>query len=67
MIEQIQDLYSKVKGKTKFIKFAAQEVGNSPLTLRNHWFSAFWSIPAEHQQEVVDLLNKWLEKQKVTA
>lgn len=63
MIEKIKNLYSQVKGKTEFIKAVATDLNKSPLTLRNHWFSAFWSIPEENQARVVELLEERIQEQ----
>lgn len=61
--DQIKDLYSQLKEKTKFIELVAKKVNRSPKSLRNHWFSEFWSIPEEYQQTVIDELNKTLLNQ----
>lgn len=63
MIKEIQGLYAQIQKKTEFIKLVANDLGKSPLTLRNHWFSAFWSIPDENQPRVKALLCETLEKQ----
>jgi hypothetical protein len=63
-IEQIKDLYSQIKQKTKFIEAAAKAIGRSPNSLRNHWFSEFWSIPAEHQETVKLLLEETIKGQE---
>ena len=61
--DQIKELYSQLKEKTKFIELVAKKVNRSPKSLRNHWFSEFWSIPEEYQQTVIDELNKTLLNQ----
>lgn len=63
MIENIKNLYTQVDKKTKFIEMVADDLEKSPLTLRNHWFSAFWSIPDEHQERVVELLQNTIKNQ----
>lgn len=67
MIENIQELYSQIDEKTKFIILASNHLGKSPLTLRNHWFSAFWSIPEEYQEQIVKLLQNTIKKQNTKA
>jgi len=62
MIENIKTLYSRINKKTKFIEMAADDLEKSPLTLRHHWFSAFWSIPEEYQERVVELLQNTIIK-----
>ncbi len=66
-IETIQELYSQVNHKTKWISKAAEEVERTPRTLRVHWFAQFWSIPEEYQQTIIDLLKLELKQQKETA
>jgi hypothetical protein len=67
MIENIQELYSRIEHKTNFIKLAAKDLGRSPLTLRQHWFAHFWSIPEEYQPRVVELLQNTIKKQNEKA
>lgn len=69
MLQNIKDLYKEVKAKTEFIKAAADDLNKSPLTLRQHWFGNFWSIPEEHQPRVVELLQNTLltQNQKKNA
>lgn len=62
-IDKIKNLYSQVKAKTKFIEKVAVEINRSPKSLRNHWFSEFWSIPEEHQKTVLELLQKEIKEQ----
>ena len=66
MIENIQNLFSELNNKTKFIKEAADDLNKSPNTLRHHWFSnsGFWSIPEEYQPRVVELLQNKIKEQK---
>jgi hypothetical protein len=63
-IEQIKNLYSQIEKKVKFIEFVAEKVERSPKTLRNHWFAEFWSVPVEHQEQVIKLLKETISKQK---
>ncbi|MEC4049778.1 hypothetical protein OX284_010095 [Flavobacterium sp. SUN046] len=62
-IDEIKDLYSQVKEKTKFIINVSPLIGRAPKTLRNHWFSEFWSIPKEHQPRVKELLETTIKNQ----
>lgn len=62
--EKIKKEYGKVNGKVKCIQDLADKVGRSPLTLRNHWFAAFWSIPAEDQETVLDFLTNRVKNQQ---
>lgn len=69
MIDNIKSLYGQVQKKTTFIIMAAEVLGKSPLTLRQHWFGALWAIPEEHQPRVVELLQNTILSQntKVSA
>lgn len=67
MIDNIKTLYQQVNKKTDFIKMAADDLGKSPLTLRQHWFGLFWSIPEEHQERVVELLQRTISQQNQTV
>lgn len=63
MIENIKSLWQQIENKTKFMEMAAEDLGRSPLTLRQHWFAHFWSIPEEHQPRVVELLQNAIKEQ----
>ena len=62
-IEEIKSLYGQIKEKTKTIEFIASKIGRAPKSLRNHWFSEFWAIPAEHQENVKKLLMQIIKSQ----
>lgn len=64
MIEDIKTQYSQVTRKTDFLIALAKELKRSPTTIRNHWFSAFWSIPEEQQPRTLELLKKTIKDQK---
>jgi hypothetical protein len=64
LMDQIKDLYSQINKKTQFIQMAADKIGRSPKSLRNHWFSEFWSIPSEHQETVKILLKETIKNQR---
>ncbi|MEZ7496439.1 hypothetical protein QO206_13145 [Leeuwenhoekiella aequorea] len=65
MIEEIQELYSKVKPKHPFITELAKVVDRAPNTIRTHWFSNanFWSIPLEMQKTVKDFTANYVTNQ----
>lgn len=62
--ERIKMKYAEIEGKTKFIEDLAEVVDRSPLTIRNNWFSAFWMVPEENQEIVLDFLDKKIQEQK---
>lgn len=64
MLENIKNtLYPEIKNKTSFFIALAKEVDRSPLSLRQHWFANFWSIPEEFQAKVVDFMQKYIKNQ----
>jgi hypothetical protein len=65
LIEKIKIQYQAINRKTDFLIELSQKIGNSPRTIRNHWVSAFWSIPEQHQQLVLDEINKKIESQEL--
>lgn len=62
-IEEIKSLYGQIKEKTKAIELIAVNIGRSPRSLRNHWFSEFWAIPLEHQKAVKKHLEEIIKGQ----
>jgi hypothetical protein len=62
-IDTIKELYAQVDKKTQFIIYCAEQLGKAPNTLRHHWFGQFWSIPEDHQEEVIQTLNDTLKNQ----
>lgn len=69
MKDNIKELWKMVDKKTEFIQAAAEDLDKSPLTLRQHWFGSFWSIPEEHQPRIVELLQNTIANQnkKISA
>ena len=64
-IEEIRALWPKIAKKTKFIEAIAEKIERKPLSLRSHWFGAFWSIPEEHQATVMEEMNKWIKNNPI--
>lgn len=64
-IDQIKELYSQVKAKSKFIEKLGtnNKIDRSPRTIRNHWFSEFWSVPEDKQEAVLKLLKEEIKNQ----
>jgi hypothetical protein len=59
----IKTLYAQIDKKTMFIIEVADYFGKSPQSLRVHWFSSFWSIPEDYQDELIVLLELKIEEQ----
>lgn len=62
-IDNIKELYAQLNKKTQFIIDCANDLGKSPLSLRQHWFSKFWAIPEDYQDRVVELLQNTIKNQ----
>lgn len=62
-IEEIKSLYPKIQKKTKFIGEVAKEFSLNPQYVRGHYFSAFWTIPEDKQDKVVEMMNNKIEEQ----
>lgn len=52
-IDVVKDLYKNVGRKVDYMTALADHMGLSPLTLNNHWFCRFWSIPDDKIEEVI--------------
>jgi hypothetical protein len=63
MTEEIKKLYSQLNHKTDFMLIVAKDLNKKPNTLKNHWFSGFFSIPDEYQERVIELLKITIKKQ----
>lgn len=65
MIDEIKELYNQLNHKTDFMKELADKLEKRPNTLKNHWFTGFWSIPIEHENFVLNFLKNKIESQKL--
>ena len=71
MIENIKKLFQGtedqpgVLDKTEFIIELSKHVPAKPNTIRQHWLSDYglWSIPDRHQELVLKMLQKTINKQ----
>jgi len=59
-MQEIKHLYKMLKDKKAFCVELSKEVECTPLSLYNHWFGSFWTIPEKYQELV---LTKLKEKQ----
>lgn len=66
LIDEIKELYSQINEKTKFMEMVASDLIKKPNTLKNHWFSSFFSIPDEYQERVMELLQNTIKEQVLT-
>lgn len=65
MIENIKELYAQIDYKTGFLIQLGESLQKSPLTLRNHWFGNFWSIPEEYHERVVTFMQNYIKQQNI--
>lgn len=63
-IDEIKDLYSKIKKKGEFMIVLANKTGKKPNTLKNHWFSCYFGIPEEYQEITKSLLEETIKNQQ---
>ncbi len=63
MKENIKQLFRNVENKTEFIELLSKEFNRKPASIRNNWFSAFYSIPQENEARVVELLQRTIAAQ----
>lgn len=63
MDNRIKERYALINKKTSFIKKAAQELGKSPSTIRNHWVGGFWMVPENSQSKFLELIEEELTMQ----
>ena len=66
-IQNIQNQYKQIKKKSDFIIQLGKKLDRSPLTIRSYWFSNFWSIPSEFEDQVLIEINNRLSEQKQPA
>ena len=67
MTQNIKDLFRNVKNKTEFIELLSKEFDRKPASIRNNWFASFYSIPQEHEERVVELLQRTIIAQNLKA
>ena len=63
MLENTKNLFTNINDKQSFIMLCADEFGIKPISIRNNWFSGFWSIPDKHQERVLVLLQNYIKHQ----
>lgn len=62
-IGNIKELYSQLKNKKEFMEIVSDDLDKKPNTLKNWWFSGFFSIPDEYQDRVLELLKETIKNQ----
>lgn len=64
-IDNIKFLFPQVKDKSKFYNLVADDLKKRAGSLKSHWFcdSGLWSVPEKHEDRVIELLQKTINKQ----
>ncbi len=63
MKENIKQLYNELDNKKSFVLLCSDEFKIKPQSIRNNWFSGFYSIPDKHQEQLLKLLQNCLMQQ----
>ena len=63
MIENIKTLYEQIEDKYSLIMELSIKFGIRPGSIRTNWFATFFSVPENHQEEVVTILQKKIREQ----
>lgn len=67
-IDNIKNLWDKLPNdgsKTDFMVMLGKDIGRQPNTLKNHWFTSFWSIPKEFEDRVIELLQNTIREKGI--
>jgi len=64
--ETIQNLYQQLESKSDFIKDVSKSLKKKPGTLKNHWFSCFFSIPETYEDQVIEMLEDAVSNQNTS-
>ena len=62
-LENIKELYKQVEHQKVFIELLSREFNLAPLSIRNNWFSSFYSIPQKHHKRLTELLQRTIAAQ----
>ena len=61
MNENIKELFDQIENKLDFINLLSNEFKTKPNSIRNNWFSSYYSIPEKHEPRVKRLIIKKLK------
>jgi hypothetical protein len=67
MQENIKHLFNKIDNKFDFIILLSKEFKVKPNSIRNNWFSSYYSIPEKHESRVVEILQQTIRQQNLVA
>lgn len=67
MQENIKQLFNQIENKFEFILLLSKEFKVKPNSIRNNWFSSYYSIPEKHESRVVEILQQTIRQQNLVA
>ena len=67
MQENIKHLFNQIENKFERILLLSKEFKVKPNSIRNNWFSSYYSIPEKHESRVVEILQQTIRQQNLVA
>ena len=67
MNKNIKHLFNQIENKKEFILLLSNEFKVKPNSIRNNWFSSYYSIPEKHESRVVEILQQTIRQQNLVA
>ena len=67
MNQNIKQLFIQIENKFDFILLLSNEFKVKPNSIRNNWFSSYYSIPEKHESRVIELLQNTIQRQNLIA
>ena len=67
MNQNIKQLFIQIENKFDFILLLSNEFKVKPNSIRNNWFSSYYSIPEKHEPRVIELLQNTIQRQNLIA
>ena len=67
MKQNIKELFNQIENKFDFIILLSKEFKVKPNSIRNNWFSSYYSIPEKHESRVVEILQQTIRQQNLVA
>ena len=67
MKQNIKQLFNQIENKFDFILLLSKEFKVKPNSIRNNWFSTYYSIPEKHESRVVEILQQTIRQQNLIA
>ena len=67
MNHNIKHLFDQIDNKLDLISLLSNEFKVKPNSIRNNWFSSYYSIPEKHESRVVEILQQTIRQQNLVA